>query len=283
MSTACGTMRKVQPTSSSTAATAVAVVPASSSNLGLSSAQAIGVAMLPSIRELLSWQSFEGTSKFLLLKQHAFVYLTPPRSIVKVRVRLCWYLVFEHECTGPYDRALRLKDIRSNVTILTDLLKGFIQKASNIDGISKEAYDYWLHSVTDMLTAHRQPQHNQRTFRSDGYEKLMTSAAIKQLQDFSKHFVITITDEAAGNFAFICKEYYELRVNATLTSDIYTTVAITQQKLSDMITKASEEHGTQVDKLYDRHTHTYSRTTEQLPTFFLTLKAHKNPPGTRPI
>jgi hypothetical protein len=74
-----------------------------------------------------------------------------------------------------------------------------------------------------------------------------------------------------------------MKVNATLTSDRYKTVAITEQKLSDMITKASEDYGIPVDKLYDRHTHTYSRMTEQLPTFFLTLKAHKNPPGTRPI
>eukprot|EP00953_Heterococcus_sp_UTEX-ZZ885_P000336 710-Heterococcus_DN1.PRE.1 len=104
-------------------------------------------------------------------------------------------------------------DIRSNLTIFDELLKGYIQKASSGDGLSKTAYDYWLHSVRDVLMAHRlQHENRHNTFQSDRFEKLTTAAAMKQLQTFSKHFIVTITDKAPGNTAFNCKKHYEMIV-----------------------------------------------------------------------
>jgi hypothetical protein len=101
----------------------------------------------------------------------------------------------------------------------------------------------------------------------------VADAAIKQLQEFSKHFIVTITDKAAGNFAFICKEYYQTKVNEALTSNRYTTINSTEQQISAMIVTTSGQFGVEVDKLYDRQTHSYNIIPQQLPTFFLT-KTH---------
>jgi hypothetical protein len=175
-------------------------------------------------------------------------------------------------------------DIRSNLTIFDDLLKCYIQKAHSRDGLSKTAYDYWLHSVRDVVMAHRLPHENRHnTFQSDRFVKLTTAAAMKQLQTFSKHFIVTVTDKAPGNFAFICKKHYEMKVIEALTSNRYVIVENTEAELSTLITTASKQFGVYTDKLYNRNTRTYSDTPELLPTFFFTLKAHKSPPGLRPI
>jgi hypothetical protein len=132
--------------------------------------------------------------------------------------------------------------------------------------------------------AHRLPHENRHgTFQSDRFEKLITAAAMKQLQIFSNHFIVTITDKAPGSFAFICKVYCEIKVIEALISNRYLTLKNTEAELSTIITTASKQFGVQTDKLYNRHTRTYSDTPELLPTFFFTLKAHKSPPGLRPI
>jgi hypothetical protein len=182
-------------------------------------------------------------------------------------------------------------DNRPDKTILAHALAYLRDRAIKVDGIPKEAYLQWIHEISHyydtIVTANDDVDMNavnntvsKTTDTADKKHKQLLTAALQKL---GRQFIITTTDKAAGCYAVICKRWYMNKVQEKLCTSTYSVCDDTLNTICTNITEQLQKWNIKIDILQNKETNKYTELPNMLPTYFLTLEAHKTPQSVRGV
>jgi hypothetical protein len=113
---------------------------------------------------------------------------------------------------------------------------------------------------------------NTLTATADIERKQQLTAALQKL---GRQFIITTTDKAAACYAVICKRWYMNNIQEKLCTSTYSVCNDTLDTICTNITEQLQKWNIKIDIF--KETNKYTEIPHKLPTYFLTLKAHKTP------
>jgi hypothetical protein len=182
-------------------------------------------------------------------------------------------------------------DNRPDRTILAHVLAYLRDRAMKIDDIPKEAYLQWIHEIlhyydniveanNDVDMDATNSTANTTSATADNERKQQLTAALQKL---GRQFVITTTDKAADCYAIIRKRWYMNKIQEQLCASTYSVCNDTLNTICTNITEQLQQWNLKIDMLKNKETNKYTEIRHKLPTYFLTLKAHKTPQSVRGV
>ena len=161
-------------------------------------------------------------------------------------------------------------------------LESFIERLSNVKGVSEPYFDNWKHTVLSRIDS--KISFFEPKIKNIKIHKVLDNAdAKRELKELQEHFVLVPIDKAANNVSFICKKHYanvikrELGFIGERVTRNGLTGSLTYDQVNVNPNQVINSHLMEVGK--------YGLEVEEemrcLPTMYWSPKLHKSPIGSR--
>jgi hypothetical protein len=175
-------------------------------------------------------------------------------------------------------------DNRPDRVIIMHALAYLRDRAIATDGMPKEAYLHWMHEVAyNYDTIINDEECDDTTADTTTITNAHKPPLIASLKKLGRQFIITTTDKATGCYALICKRWYMNTIRSKLSTNTYTVCQDNSNTICADITEQLLIWNIKIDLVLNEETNKYTDIPTTLPTYFLTLKAHKIPQSVRGV